>query len=267
MCPICQSGTDAFAQSNNYTVYKCRKCGFGFTKNLKAQRGGYHRDETYIAEEALFKNIFQKRTNIICKLKKNGYALEIGCSTGLMLSLLKEKSWKVLGIEMSKKAAIEAQNKGIEVLIGDFHKLKIDKKFDLVIFNHTLEHLQNPIDALKKATCLLNKNGLLYVNLPNFDSLSAKIEKGRWPLLLPKEHLWHFTPKSLEILLRKFMLKTIFIEKSSGIWDYANPLKGIVISLFSFKKRFFKEILTCLPSLITSKLQLGSDLMIIAQKR
>lgn len=265
-CQICQSDLSLFCRKGIFEIYKCSNCGFGSTLNTKLQKNRYHRDETYIEEGALFRNIFQKRVKIICKLTQPGKVLEVGCSTGLMLQLLKERGWEVLGIEISKKAAHEALKKGIKIIEGKFEDEKINEKFDLVILNHTLEHLENPANVLQKAKNLLLRNGLLFIDVPNFGGLSAKLEGKNWPLLLPNEHLWHFTLKSLEILPKNFGLKIIFVDRSSGIWDYANPLKGIILSLTNFKMRFFTEVITALPSWFISRLGLGSDLMVIFKK-
>lgn len=247
-------------------IYKCPHCGLGVTKGVKTQLKDYHRDETYIEEENLFKNIFLKRVNIICRFKKEGKALEIGCSTGLFLSLLQNKDWQVYGVEISKKSTEEAQKRGVKVIIDDFMKVNINEKFDAVILNHTLEHLENLVAVIKKVNSLLNPGGLLYIDVPNFGGLSAKLLGTKWPLLLPDEHLWHFTEMSLRILLKNLGFKIIFTEKASGIWDYENPLRGILLSLLTFKKRFFVEALTAISSWIVTKLGLGSDLMVIARK-
>ncbi len=265
-CLICGHDLEKFAEVESYTILKCSNCGFGQTEKLATQKGSYHRDKTYIEEENLFKNIFQKRVNKISTFKKNGKALEIGCSTGLMLSLLAQNGWEVLGVEISKEAVGVAKKRGLEVIEEKFEDAKLNKRFDLIIFNHTLEHLGNPKETLEKASALLSKEGLLYIDLPNFGALSAKIQKQNWPLLLPNEHLWHFTLKSLEIVLGEFGFKIVCVDRSSGILDYNNPLLGLIRSLFGFKKRFFREFLTAIPSWIVSKLGVGSDLMVISRK-
>lgn len=263
-CIICGQGLEMLV--NSPKIWKCPNCGFGQTENPKVQTNQYHRDKVYVDEEKLFRNIFQKRVNIICRLNKSGSALEVGCSTGLMLYLLQKKNWEVLGVEISKIAANKANKRGIKVIRENFEKVKIDKKFDLIIFNHSLEHLQNPIKIIEKTKKMLKGNGLIYIDLPNFGGLSSKIYGKNWPLLLPNEHLWHFSLKSLEILFGKAGFKTIFVDRSSGNWNLANPWIEIFQSLIGFKKRFFMEILTILPDWIISKLGLGSDLMVIARK-
>lgn len=265
-CPICNADTKIFSKKDGFLIYKCSECGFGFTENTNIQKAEYHRDDTYIEEEDLFKNIFKKREKIINSLMNPGKVLEVGCSTGLLLSLLKKSGWKVSGVELSKKAAEVANKKGIDVIIGTFEQFKTTEKYNLLIFNHVLEHLENPSEVLKKSRSLLKDEGYLFISLPNFDSFTALVSKSNWPLLLPEEHLWHFTNKSLRILLKKMGFKIVYTDRTSGIWDYGNPVLGLTNSLLSFKKRFFTELISALPSLVLTKLDLGSGLTIVAKK-
>ena len=264
-CPICKHKMLIFGKIQYYIIYRCSNCGFGLTSGTKLQKGDYHRDDTYKEEEKLFRNIFSKRVKIIDKLMKPGKVLEIGSSTGIFLSLLQEKGWQVRGVEPSRVAAKIAEARGIPVLAEGFEKIRLTEKYDLIILNHTLEHLEDPIGVTKKAKSFLTPKGYIFIDLPNFDSWSAKVMKKNWPLLLPQEHLWHFTEKSMKLLLKDFRI--VYVNKSSGIWDYGNPAKGLIQSLIGRKKRFFKEFFTAKPSWMLSKLGKGSDLMVIARKR
>lgn len=266
-CIICSSPTFLFTKKREHIIYKCVNCGFGYTDKLNKQSGGYHRDETYIIEENLFKNIFSRRVKEITKFIKTGKVLEIGCSTGLMLSLFKIKGFDVRGVELSRKAAEKAIEKGIDVKIAFFEKINFSEKFDLVVLNHTLEHMENPVDVLKKVKSILKPKGYVMIDLPNFDSPVAKILKSRWPHLLPDEHLWHFTPKVFTLLFKKMEIKILTIKKASGVWDFENPYKEIAQSFTGFKKRFISNVLTLIPSLVITKLNKGSDLLVIARKK
>ena len=108
-CIACSGNLRLLGTKDGFKVHRCTGCGIGITENLKNYTGNYHRDEVYIEESKLFKNIFLKRVNIISSLIKPGKVLEVGCSTGLMLSLFKDRGWEVLGIEVSKKAAEVSQ--------------------------------------------------------------------------------------------------------------------------------------------------------------
>ncbi len=265
-CLICSAQVNFFASTGNLKIYKCPNCGFGFTDQLQVNKGDYHRDEVYIQEGDLFRNIFQKRVDIINRFAEKGKVLEVGCSTGLMLSLFQKKGWEVTGVEVSKKAAAVAKKKGLEIITTPFEDIDFNQKFDVVIFNHTLEHLKDPVSALQKAAKLLTNRGVLYIDLPNFSSFSANLQNVDWPLLLPNEHMWHFTFDSLNILLKKNGFKIVYDERASGIWDLASPLEDLIRAFFGLKKRFFTQILTAIPSLILTRLKLGSDLMVIAKK-
>ena len=266
LCLICKAKLNLIGEKDNHIIFKCCGCGLGITENLKPQIGSYHRDLEYIKEEELFKNIFSRRVKTISKFIKPGRVLEAGCSTGILLALLKENGWNVTGVEISSKAADEANKRGVNVIEGYFERINLKEKFDLVIFNHTLEHLEDVKLVVSKAKVVLKDGGCLFIDVPNFGGLSAKLLGINWSLLLPNEHLWHFTEQALAILLKDTGFKIIYINKSSGIWNCGDPLKELLTSFITMKKRFFNNLLSALPSLIVSKLGYGSDLMMIAKK-
>lgn len=266
-CLVCHQPLKLFCQKGDSKIYRCVSCGLGVTDQLKPQMGEYHRDDTYIKEETLFKNIFQKRVNIISRFKRGGRVLEVGCSTGLMLSLLKKRGFSVLGVEISPVAAQAAKERGIKVIVQPFEQVKFSNKFDVVIFNHTLEHLPDPLAVIKKAANILKKDGCLFIDLPNFGSLSARIYRCSWPLLLPDEHYYHFTLESLSKLLKVAGLGIIFNERASGIWDFAHPYLELWQALTHFKKRFFINALTAVPTFFVTKLGWGSGLTVVAFKK
>ncbi|MDO8638494.1 MAG: class I SAM-dependent methyltransferase [Candidatus Daviesbacteria bacterium] len=265
-CFVCGEQLKFFCRIGNQEIYRCPNCGLGVTQNLVSQQGDYHRDETYSAELELFTNIFLKRVKIISQFKKTGMVLEIGASTGVMLELLKKQGFQVTGVEMSRVAAKIAEEKGLKIIIDKFENIKFKDSFDIIILNHTLEHLENPQEIIEKCFLILNKGGIIYIDVPNFGSWSAKQQKCSWPLLLPEEHLWHFTSQALTILLHKNKFQVIFKEQASGIFDLVDPLQELIFAITHLKKRFFTELITIVPSFVISKLQIGTDLMIIAKK-
>lgn len=267
-CCICQGQIKSLFKVKGYEIYKCSNCGLGITEGLKIQKTDYHRDQVYLQEGAQFRNIFQRRVNFIEFLHlKTGKVLEIGSSTGLMLSLFKEKGWDVLGVEISKDAAQSAIEKGIPTLMCPVEEIKLPQQsLDVIIMNHTLEHLENPPVVIKKISSLLKVGGILLVDVPNFGGLSARIFRSRWFALLPSEHLWHFTYDSLFHLLNNNGLEIVKRSSPSGIWDYGNPLKEIWMSFVGLKKRFFMNVLTLIPNFVVTSLNQGSTLTILAQK-
>ena len=267
-CPACQGQFKQFAVFPKHLIYKCSNCGLGCTTNIGKQVGDYHRDEVYIKEEARFSNIFLRRVKLVNTLTKSkGKILDIGSSTGLMLSLFKQEGWEVRGVEMSQKAAQFATKRGIETEITAFEQARLaNRSLDAVIINHTLEHLEHPQSVLHKISDVLKTDGVLLIDVPNFGSLSAQLRRGNWPYLLPDEHLWHFTAEALTLMLKKEGLIVVSRTSPSGIWDYSSPGSELLSALFGLKKRFFSQMLTFIPDYFISFLNMGTSLTIVAKK-
>ena len=103
--------------------------------------------------------------------------LEVGCYMGSMTTILSKTFENVTVIEPSSKC--------IEILKPNFNNVEFintiiedyctDKKYDLIIISHTLEHMKDQILSLKKAYSLLKPNGYIYVVVPNGTSISRLI--------------------------------------------------------------------------------------------
>ncbi|MBL7036664.1 class I SAM-dependent methyltransferase [Candidatus Microgenomates bacterium] len=224
----------------------------------------YHRDSDYNKMESTFRNIFKKRFELIEKqlsFKKGGTVLEIGCSNGVFLDLFKERGFETWGIEPSKTAD-RAKKKGHKVLKTTFEKAKLQSDyFDVVVLNHTLEHLKNPEEILKKVGKVLKKDGIVYIDVPNVGSLLSIIMGKRWPYLLPEEHLWQFNKDSITKLVKKSGFRVIYWESRSGIFEYKNPLLEL------HRKKFVIDILASPYSLLATVLNKGDSMSIIGRKK
>lgn len=220
----------------------------------------YHRDSDYQKYESLFENIFLTRLKIISKFITKGKLLEIGSSTGAMLKLFKERGWDVRGIEPSG-SYLEANKKGLNVINTKFEDVKLPQGyFDLIVLNHTLEHMDNPKLVIKKIYGLLKNTGIIFIDVPNFGSLSSKILGKRWPYLLPLEHKSQFTKESLTKLLEDNGFIILDWKSRSGIFEYANPLKELG------RLRFWIDILTSPYCLVASALGMGDSMSFVAKK-
>lgn len=228
----------------------------------------YHRDKDYLQNESLFRNIFRKRFNIISRFSPNpGVVSDIGCSNGVMLDIFAEKGWKTWGVDPSENAKI-ANQKGHKIIKNFFEKAKLSGNFfDLVILNHTLEHMDNPVKVLGKVRSLLKQNGIVYIDVPNAAGLGAKILGKHWPYLLPDEHKHQFTKLSLTSLLTKAGFKVIHWESRSGLFEFANPFLELWQSFIGLKKRFFINLVTIPYSLVASALNMGDSMSFVANKK
>lgn len=249
-------------------IVRCRRCGLARTENFKEpDYKKYHRDEEYKEFETHFRNIFLKRVQIIERFfAEPGKVLEIGCSVGILLTILKEKGWEVWGVEPSKSANA-ARKRGIKIVNKIFERADLPRGyFDLIILNHTLEHLENPLNILKKARTLLKKGGKIFVDVPNFGSLSSRFLGSRWPYLAPGEHLYHFEPRTLKEVIKRAGFKVIFESSHSGIFDLGSPLKGLYNELLTRPRSFVKDFITAPGALFTTLIGRGTSLSMIGKK-
>ena len=223
----------------------------------------YHRDESYKKLEKMFRNIFAKRMELIgryLRYKKEGRVLDIGASTGVFLDLFKESGWETWGVEPSKGGDV-AKKKGHRMLTSTFENAKLPKNnFDLVILNHTLEHMDKPEAILKKVYEILKKDGLVFVDVPNAGGMGASLLGEKWPHRLPDEHKHQFTKESLTKILGSAGFKVLHWESRSGIFEYKNPLLELG------RKRFILDILTLPYSLLATALNIGDSMSFIAKK-
>jgi 2-polyprenyl-3-methyl-5-hydroxy-6-metoxy-1,4-benzoquinol methylase len=108
--------------------------------------------------------------------------LELGCHTGLLSKVLHlEKNAKITGIEINKEALQIAKEWQEQSYIADIEKIDewgsfiSNKKFDVILLLHVLEHLRNPEEVLSKLKDFLNPDGLIIIGLPNISNIHERI--------------------------------------------------------------------------------------------
>lgn len=268
-CELC--GNDSYNQlfkKDRYEILQCKKCKLVKTSGVsEIDYSDYHRDSDYEKFNEHFRNIFQNIYSLVSRyVSRPAKILEIGCSTGTLLSLFKENGWEVWGIEPSK-SFWNAQEKGIKVLGVSLLEAKLEEaSFDLVVINHTLEHMSKPLDNLKKAYKLLKKGGKIYIGVPNFDSLDSRLWKSKWKMLLPEEHNFQYTPQTLKKVLEKVGFKIVEMRTNEGIWSLSSPLKGLVDEIKNRKRAFLIDLISSPFALFSTIVNKGSNLIVIAEK-
>ncbi len=109
---------------------------------------------------------------------KRGKLLDFGCGNGQHTISARQRGWQVVGYDVDCDTTQHvAQAHALEVKCGDF--AKIDWKgetFDLVYANQVIEHLKDPVAMLKLFHPLLNKDGLLFIAVPNIRAWSARLK-------------------------------------------------------------------------------------------
>jgi SAM-dependent methyltransferase len=194
-----------------YSIARCERCGGGKTdpmptaEELEAVYGkAYDYDvHALIAEEkrwrsrALVDGLLEGRV---------ASALDIGCMHGYLMEALKERGVaRIVGIERSGGAARVATGKGLDVHIGDVESYASGRPepFDLIVAQHVIEHVTDPVSFLRSAHALLNPGGRIVLAVPHMGSRTQRLFKRTWGWWQVPVHLYHFSPQSLGLVLEK----------------------------------------------------------------
>lgn len=193
-------------QSGLYDVVKCVRCG---QVRIESGRGGkkigYYEEEDvqfYIDHEDMFRSLFRRLLGFVHRFAPSGTMLDIGAGVGLLLDEARKMGYNAIGFEPSM-ASVRAAKKhfGIELIPREFSSSMLKRPVDVIIINHVLEHLSHPHTIIKSCAKTLGIGGTLVIGAPNFNSFMSRIKKGKWQSLIPKQHRWQFTLRTLDQLV------------------------------------------------------------------
>jgi O-antigen biosynthesis protein len=142
----------------------------------------------------------------------NKTVLEVGCATGYFTKVLTEFGCKVVGLEIDPDAAKLAEQWAERVVVGNVDDPATweevdDEAFDVVTFGDVLEHLNDPLAALRNAVAKLTPTGFVVTSVPNVahGDLRLLLLRGSFRYsdtgLLDRTHIRFFTLESIRQLL------------------------------------------------------------------
>ena len=157
--------------------------------------------------------------------------LDVGCATGYLGRVLKQRGCRVSGVELDPEAAEAAEQVLDTVLVGDVQSLDLvghfgKESFDVVVFGDVLEHVADPGAVLRKVLPLLSEWGSVVASVPNVAHGAVRLAllSGRFdyrPLgLLDSTHLRFFTRESLHHLFRESGLVPVDMRRTTaGVFE------------------------------------------------
>ena len=111
---------------------------------------------------------------------------------------------------------------GIKILASRIESLKIQHKFDLIILNQVIEHLDNLNSVLKKCHQILDDDGILFIETPNIGGLDYTIFKKKyWGGYHVPRHWQLFSDENIGKYLNDFgfsVQKVVFLC-SPSFWN------------------------------------------------
>ena len=139
-----------------------------------------------------------------------GTLLDVGCGTGLFLTVARRRGWQVDGIDANAEATAYARDRfGLAVRTGDFGAFEGNGRgFDAITMWDIIEHSRDPVGLLKSARRALAPGGVLALSTPNQRSMLDvvagtlyRLSGGRVTTPLEKfyidQHFLYFSPATL----------------------------------------------------------------------
>lgn len=239
-CPGCGSTEladvfrvkDQTVSAELFQVVECRNCLLRFTQDIPAPAfiGRYYKSENYISHshsaQGIINRIYYKvRKRTLVRKRKliqtvtgkpAGRLLDIGSGTGLFAAEMKANHWAVTGLEPDEDArAVALTGSKVELENMDrFYQLPAGS-YDAITMWHVMEHVHDLQGYMVKLKELLAENGRLFIAVPNYTSVDALVYKENWAAYDVPRHLYHFSPTSMQQLVKLHGMK---IESYKPMW-------------------------------------------------
>jgi SAM-dependent methyltransferase len=163
-----------------------------------------------------------------------GRLLDLGCGDGTVLHLARRDGWDVRGVELfPEQTALLREKLGLPVETSDIMSYRGEPaRADVVVLTHVLEHLPEPVLALRRIRELLRPGGVAVLEFPNIDGWDqrARRQLDRWGI-----HRRRYAPTYRPGHVQEFCRASFaFAVERAGLrlelWTtYAvNPLKYLV---------------------------------------
>lgn len=159
--------------------------------------------------------------------KMNSNILDVGSGSGKKLMHLANLGLKITGADPFIDGDIQYSN-GLMMLNKELDD--IQNTFDIIMFNHSFEHLIDPLAVLRSSYNRLKDNGTLLIRIPVADSFAWKFYQEHWVALDAPRHIHLLTPGAIEILAKKAgfkIFKTVYESSEYQFWGSEQYKKGI----------------------------------------
>ncbi|MEN8183231.1 MAG: class I SAM-dependent methyltransferase [Myxococcota bacterium] len=173
-----------------------------------------------------------------------GRLLDVGCGTGLFLSVAQRRGWQVVGVDESPEGVKHARESfGVDAREGQFDAFEAEgSRFDAITGWDIIEHSRTPVELLRAMRRHLAPGGVVGLSTPNQESLVERVASalyhatGGWltaPLekLYFDQHFLYFTPATLRSALTRAGLGVLELEQEATDLERLNLSAAMRVGL------------------------------------
>jgi len=227
-CLVCGSADREFLLSRmGLEIHRCKTC----THRYLSPHVKFEKAMEIYGDDKTASDIYTQPLQIEIDEKKYQYGLDLmhqlnppardrimdlGCGAGTMLKVAHRNGWKqCVGVDVNERYGdIYQANQEIQFINAFFESLdpqKLGREYDVISMWSVLEHLYDLHNILDRVHSMLKPNGLLFILVPNAESLITRIARSLSPTFNWK-HVSHFTRRSLNKLMEMHKLREVFAE-------------------------------------------------------
>jgi 2-polyprenyl-3-methyl-5-hydroxy-6-metoxy-1,4-benzoquinol methylase len=209
---------------DGYDVVVCRDCGFGFADAIPEQEvfDAYYRDVSkyeHVDRGGQQTSLDMVRLAALAdivqtQVPSNSAILDVGCSTGALLNLLKERGFpNITGLDPSPYCAETAKRLyGIRVRTGSLAApVEGEPGYNCLILAAVLEHVRDLAGLFDYVKRWLRPEGFVVVDVPNAGEFLAGQNAPFQEFSV--EHINFFTSTSLNNLMGQHGFGNVYMEQ------------------------------------------------------
>ncbi len=188
----------------------------------------------------------QEKAKLVERYRRTGRLLDVGCAEGKFLWVLDPARWQRWGLEFNAELVARVQGRipGVQLMAGAIEDLDpADRRFDVVTMWHVFEHLPDPAGTLQALYRLVTTGGFLFISLPRFDSLQARVFRRDWyPLTDVPRHYFHYSRAALERLLVAQgwePVRCVFFSRSVNFHCWKYSLRSVARRRWGSEKLYY----------------------------
>lgn len=172
-------------------------CKLIFGKTNANQQVGYEVEQQRYASSRMIEKVLPYASQ--------GVWLDVGFGNGSLLFTAQEYGFEPIGVDLRVDNVNMMASLGIRSYCEDVTKLSLDFKCAVVSMPNVLEHMPYPKEGLRAAYNLLADEGVLFISMPNMESIIWKwLDKNNAnPYWGEIEHYHNFSRSRLFALLRE----------------------------------------------------------------
>jgi SAM-dependent methyltransferase len=198
--------------------------------------------------------------------RRGGRMLEIGCGLGHLAGQL-SGYFRAYAMDVNLWALEQARGTqaGVNFLHAGAERVPFEKEsFDLVIIKHVVEHLEDPILAIREIGRLLAPGGVLILSTPNLDSLLKPYKGERWIGYQDPTHISLQPPAVWKDWIERDAGLKIIKSFSDGFWDV--PYLPVIPSALQKLTFGVPGGVQAMTGVVFLPLRWGESIMVIARK-